>query len=100
MIGSIGNAGAASGYQPTGAASAPAPAPAPAPEAAPAPAPVATPSTYDVPLDAPADANECTSCGREALSKAYEMQAMEQGSVDANVLAQVAASYAASRPAA
>lgn len=99
MIGSIGqNVGAAQGYQPTSAA--PAPTPAPAPEASPAPTPVAAPSTYEVPLNAPGDANECTSCGRAALTKAYDMQAMEQGSVDANVLAQVAASYAASRPAA
>lgn len=94
MIGSIGSTGAAQAFQPATAA------PAPAPEAAPAPAPSAGPSTYEVPLDVPGDANECTSCGREALNKAYEMQAMEQGSVDANVLAQVAASYSASRPAA
>ncbi len=93
MIGSIGqqHVGATPGaFQP--AAPAPSPAPTPLPEAA--------PSSYEVPLDVPGDANECTSCGREALSKAYELQAMEQGSVDANVLAQVAATYAASRPAA
>ncbi len=98
MIGSIGSSGAAQAYQATGATGTPALTP--APETAPAPAPTAAPSTYEVPLDIPGDANECTSCGREAIMKAHDMQAMEQGSVDANVLAQVAASYAASRPAA
>jgi hypothetical protein len=98
MIGSIGSSGAPAvqAYQPA----APAPAPEAAPAPAPAPAPAEAPSSYLVPLDVPGDADPCTSCGREALEKAYEMRAMEQGSVDADVIAQVAATYAASRPAA
>ncbi len=93
MIGSIGSTGAPAAV----AQATPAPAPEPAP--APATAPEA-PSSYQVPLDVPGDADPCTSCGREALEQAYEVRAMEQGSVDAQVLQQVAAAYAAYRPAA
>ena len=86
MIGTIGsNAAAVQAYQPV-PVEAPAPAPAPAPSRA--------------PLEIPGDADPCTDCGRAEIEQAYQVQAFEQGRIDAQVLEQVAAMYAASRPAA
>lgn len=72
-------------------------APAPAPVAAPASAPSAGPAVTRARLAIPGDADPCTSCGRDEIEQAYELQAFEQGRIDADVLAQVAATYAASR---
>ncbi len=72
---------------------------APAVGTAPAPvaplAPVTAPAPLQARLAIPGDADPCTSCGRDEIEQAYEMQAFEQGRIDADVLAQVAATYAA-----
>lgn len=86
MIGSITHGTVGIG---TTAAAQPAPGPAPLPVASAPPV---------IPLEVPGDAEPCTSCGREALTMALAERSDRQAAADAQVLAQVAASYAASRP--
>lgn len=67
--------------------------------APPEPAPIPVESVPPViPLNVPGDAEPCTSCGREALMMAIAERSDLQRAADEQVLAQVAAAYAASRP--